>query len=379
MRVVVLGAGFAGLELSTRLSEELGDDTDVVLIDKSPGFVFGFSKLDVMFGRTTADAVFHPYTGFVKPGVQFVQAAVRSIDPTTKRVETDAGTFEGDILVIGLGADLDPSATPGLPEGGNEFYTEASAFALRDVLAAFDGGRVVIAVTRPPFKCPPAPSETALMMHDLLVAKGVRERSEITLVMPFPAPVPPSPDASRALLGAFAERGISWMPERGLREVDAARHVAVLTDDSEMPFDLLLAVPVHVAPPVVVESGLTVDGWIPVDPVTLLTSYPDVYAVGDVTSVGTPKAGVFSEGQAKVVADEIVARHRGAGAEGYDGRGICYVEFGDGKVGKVDVLFAPGQPPVGTLDGPSVALAGDKSQFGADRARRWFDQEWSNI
>jgi sulfide:quinone oxidoreductase len=379
MRVVVLGAGFAGLELSTRLSEELGDDTDVVLIDKSDGFVFGFSKLDVMFGRTTADAVFHPYAEFVKPGVRFVQAQVQSIDATNRRVETDAGAFEGDILVIGLGADLDPSATPGLLEGGHEFYTEAGAFALRDVLDRFTGGRVVIGVTRPPFKCPPAPSETALMMHDLLVGKGVRDQSEITLVMPFPVPIPPAPDASRALLAAFEEHGITWMAERGVRELDPARRVVILTDDSEVPYDLFLGIPVHVAPPVVVESGLTVDGWIPVDPATLATSHPDVYAVGDVTSVGTPKAGVFSEGQAKVVADEIIARHRGAESADYDGRGICYFEFGDGKVGKVDVVFAPGQPPVGTLAGPSVDLAGDKAEFGAMRARRWFGREWSNF
>ncbi len=171
------------------------------------------------------------------------------------------------------------------------------AFALRDVLAEFPGGRVVIAVTRPPFKCPPAPSETALMMHDLLVSKGVRDRSDITLVMPLPVPIPPSPDASQALLDAFAEHGITWMPERGVRALDPDRQVVILTDDTEVPYDLFLGIPVHVAPPVVVESGLTVNGWIPVDAATLATSYPDIYAVGDVTSVGTPKAGVFAESQ----------------------------------------------------------------------------------
>src|SRR5690349_7358914 len=256
MRVVVLGAGFAGLELSTRLSEELGADVDVVLIDQSAGFVFGFSKLDVMFGRSTADAVFHPYRDLVKPGVTFVQAAVHSIDPANKRVETDAGAYEGDVLVMSLGADLDPGATPGLLEGGHEFYTEAGAFALRDVLDAFDGGRVVVGVTRPPFKCPPAPSETVLMMHEFLTAKGVRDRSEITLVMPLPVPIPPSPGASQALLGAFEERGIAWVPNSGVVALDPERKVARLTDDTELPYDLFLGIPVHVAPPVVVESGL---------------------------------------------------------------------------------------------------------------------------
>lgn len=379
MRVVVLGAGFAGLELSTRLSEEFGDDVDVVLIDQSDGFVFGFSKLDVMFGRTTAEAVFHPYRDAVKPGVQFVQATVQSIDPATKRVETSAGAFEGDVLVVALGADLDPGATPGLLEGGHEFYTEAGAFALREILAEFDGGRVIVGVTRPPFKCPPAPSETALLVHELLVTKGVRDRSEVSLVMPMPVPVPPSPVASQTLLAAFAERGIAWVPNRGVRALDPDRQVVLLTDDTELPYDLFLGIPVHVAPPVVVDAGLTVDGWIPVDPATLETSFPDVYAVGDVTSVGTPKAGVFSEGQAKVVADAIIARQRGGEAATYGGRGVCYIEFGDGQVGKVDVVFLPGQSPVGELEGPSLALMGDKANFGADRIRRWFGREWSNF
>ena len=154
MRVVVLGAGFGGLELTTRLSDEFGNDVDVVLIDQSDGFVFGFSKLDVMFGRTPPAAVLHRYQDLVKPGVQFVQSTIRSIDPEAKRVDTDAGTFAGDVLVVALGADLHPEATPGLTEGGHEFYTVDGAFAARDVLSNFTGGRVIVAVTSTPFKCP---------------------------------------------------------------------------------------------------------------------------------------------------------------------------------------------------------------------------------
>src|SRR4249919_2543248 len=213
MRVVVLGAGFGGLELTTRLSEEFGTDVDVVLIDKSDDFVFGFSKLEVMFGRAHAEQVRHPYRDFVKPGVQFVRSTIRAIDPDTKRVETDAGTFDADILVVALGADLHPEATPGLVEAGYEFYTVAGAFALRDVLADFAGGRVIVAVTSTPFKCPPAPSETALLMHDFLTDRGLRDRSEISLVMPLGRPIPPSPVASDALLVAFGERDIHWHPE----------------------------------------------------------------------------------------------------------------------------------------------------------------------
>jgi len=212
-------------------------------------------------------------------------------------------------MVVALGADLDPAATPGLVEAGREFYTIDGAFAGRDVLDSFGGGRVIIGVTSTPFKCPPAPSETALMLHDYLVERGLRDASQISLVMPLGTPIPPSPAASEALLAAFAERGISWHPERLVRGLDPRRRIAILADGEEMPFDLFLGVPVHRVPAVVAESGMCVDGWIPVDPLTLETAYPDVYAVGDVTSVGTPKAGVFSERQASVVAAQLIARH----------------------------------------------------------------------
>jgi sulfide:quinone oxidoreductase len=378
MRVLVLGAGFGGLELTTRLSDELGDDVEVVLIDQSDGFVFGFSKLDVMFGRTDADAVHHPYRDLVKPGVRFVQATVRAIDPEARRVTTDAGDFDGDIMVVALGADLDLAATPGLVESGHEFYSEAGAFATREVLEQFRGGRVVVGVTSTPFKCPPAPSETVLLVHDYLTERGLRDDSEVALVMPLPAPIPPSPEACAALTRAFAERGIAWHAGRGVRALDAARKVAVLDDDSELPYDLYLGVPVHRAPAVVEESGMCVDGWIPVNPWTLETSFPGVYAVGDVTSVGTPKAGVFSEGQAALVADRIIAQHRGDDGGEYDGRGICYIEFGRGEVAQVNVVFLAGQQPVGEFGAPSVGYTADKKQFGSDRIRRWFGKDWTN-
>ena len=378
MRVVVLGAGFGGLQLTTRLSEALGDEAEVILIDRGDGFVFGFSKLDVMFGRATAETVVHSYADIVKPGVRFVSAVVERIDPITRRVETDKGSFDADVLVVALGADLDPSRTPGLVEAGHEFYTVAGAFAAREVLANFEGGRVVIGVTSTPFKCPPAPSETALLMHDYLVERGLRDVSEIALVMPLGAPIPPSPAASDALLHAFAERGIAWHPERLVRSLDPQRNVAVFADGDEIAFDLFLGVPTHRVPEVVARSPLCVDGWIPVDSRTLQTRFPDVYAVGDVTSVGTPKAGVFAEGQADIVADAIIARHRAStSGSAYDGTGICYLEFGAERVARVEVTFLSGERPNGRFDSPSEVLAADKADFGTSRIRRWFGREWS--
>jgi sulfide:quinone oxidoreductase len=373
LRVVVLGAGFGGLELSTMLSEALPDRLDLTLIDKNDSFFFGFSKLDVMFGRKTPEAVRYAYSAIVKPGVRFRQETITSIDPQRRVVTTDKGTYEADVLVVALGADYDLDATPGLREGGNEFYSFVGAERLREVLPAFTKGRAVIGVSSTPFKCPPAPSEAALLLHDYLSARGVRGACEISLVMPFGTPIPPSPAASRALLNAFAERGITFVSNRFVQALDPGRRVVVLDDASEMPYDLFLGIPKHRVPDVVALSGMTEDGWIPVDPKTLKTRFLGVYAVGDVASVGTPLAGVFSEGAAKVVAAALITKVNGGEPPApYSGRGSCYAEFGQGMVGRVDVDFLSGPAPTGSFEGPSSALAYDKQSFGSSRRKRWF-------
>src|SRR6266853_3473145 len=144
-RILVLGAGFGGLELSTLLSEAFGNDIEVTLIDKRDAFYFGFSKLDVMFGRTTPDAVLLPYTKILKPGVRFLQETISSIDPAAKRVTTDRGTHEADFLVVALGADYDFDATPGLADA-TEFYTVSGAARLGEILPRFTKGHVLIGV-----------------------------------------------------------------------------------------------------------------------------------------------------------------------------------------------------------------------------------------
>ncbi|HND50398.1 MAG TPA: FAD-dependent oxidoreductase [Anaerolineales bacterium] len=371
-KVLVLGAGFGGLELSSILSEELGNDLDLTLIDKNDSFFFGFSKFDVMFGRKTADAVRIQYRNMVKPGVTFKQEAVTAIDPAAKRVTTDKAVYEADVLVIALGADYDISHTPGLAEGGNEFYSFAGVEKLREVLPTFQKGRVLVGVTSTPFKCPPAPSEAALLTHDYLLERGIRSECEISLVMPFGIPIPPSPETSKALLRAFSERGISFVPDRLVRSLDASRRVATLDDGSEMPYDLFLGIPKHRVPQVVADSGLTEDGWIPVDTKTLKTKFENVYAVGDVNSVGTPKAGIFAEGAARTVAAQIIAQARNTDEPaGYRGVGACYIEFGAQRVGKVEVEFLAG-PPTGTYTEASEELAKDKVLFGSTRRQKWF-------
>ncbi len=372
-RILVLGAGFGGLELATVLSEALGDDAGVTLIEGGEAFVFGYSKLDVMFGHTAPEDVRLPYSDFAKPGIRLLAETITAIDPNARRVTTDAGVHDAEVLVVALGADYDFDATPGLAEAGNEFYSMGGAERVREVLPTFSRGRAIVGVCGAPFKCPPAPSEAALLLHDYLSERGIRNACEITLVMPFGTPVPPSPDTSAALLEAFAERGIEFVSGRRVASLDKARSAAVLDDGSELPYDLFLGVPKHRAPDVVLESGMAEDGYIPVDSHTLETRFPGVYAVGDVATVGVPKAGVFSEGAARVVAASLIARRQGGELpDGFDGRGSCYVEFGAGEVGRVDVDFLSGPKPTGTFQEPSPQLVAEKRHFGASRRARWF-------
>lgn len=372
-RVLILGAGFAGMELATCLSEAHGDSISVTLLDKSDTFMFGFSKLDVMFGKATAESLRLPYREFVKPGVSLKREQITAIDLAARRVVTDMATHEADFLVIALGADYDVSTTPGVVLGENEFYSIAGAARLRDVLPTFTRGHAVVGVCGAPYKCPVAPSECVLMLHDYLLQRGVRSNCQITLVSPLPSPVPPSPETSKALLAAFAERNIAFLPSSRVLSVDAASRVVKLDGGRELPCELFLGVPKNRAPDVVVATGMTEDGWVPVNPRTLETKYPGVYAVGDLAATGAPKAGVFAEGAAKAVAQNLSALINGQAPTAQNpGYGTCYVEFGGEQIGRVDVDFFGGPKPTGTFHEPSLEMREDKRGFGAVRRARWF-------
>ena len=370
-RIVVLGAGFGGLEVASAVSGALGAEAAVTLIDRADSFVLGYAKLEVLFGRASLAEVSTPYSAIAKPGVRFLREAIMEIDPAARRVTTGAGEYAADHLVIALGAGYDYDATPGLTEA-DSFYARAGAARLAGEIAAFDSGHAVVGVCGMPYKCSPAPSECALLLHEDLVRRGIRHRCEITYIVPSPNPVPPSPDAASALLAAFAERDINFVPGRRIASLERDRKIAGLDDGTEVAYDLFLGVPKHRAPQVVLDAGLAVEGFVPVDPGTLATSHPGVYAIGDCATAGVPKAGAFAEGAGRAVAERLVAEIRGQPApEPYSGAGACYVEFGGGQVGRVNISVIDGKPN-GTFSGPSEELAADKRRFGADRRARWF-------
>jgi len=372
-QVVVLGAGFGGLELASRLSDAVPDEVRVTLIDRSDGFTFGFSKLDIVFGGESAASVRIPYRELVNPGVEFRQELVTAIDPAARHVTTDGGSYEADILVVALGAEYDIDATPGLAEGGLEYYSIPGAERMRDALPEFDGGTILIGVLGQPYKCPPAPFEGAFLIHDQLVERGIRDRTEIRVIAPMSAPVPVTPEVSQRFLDELETRGIEYMAQKKVVELDPRKKEAVLESGEQFPYDLFVGIPIHRVPAVVAESGLTENGWVAVDRHNLMTPFPDVYAVGDLVNIPMPKAGVFAENAAGVVADDIVARLHGETlTRRYEGEGNCYIEFGGGRVAKVEVNFLGGPSPTAEVVGPSAELAAEKKTFAPTRRARWF-------
>jgi sulfide:quinone oxidoreductase len=371
--VVILGAGFGGLELASRLSDSLADEVRVTLIDQNESFTFGFSKLDILFGKTDVAAARLHYRDIAKVGVEFRQEHVTAIDPAARNVTTDRGSYDADILVVALGAEYDMAATPGFAEGGHEYYSIAGAERLRDALPGFTAGTILIGILGQPFKCPPAPFEGAFLLHDQLVERGIRDDAEIRVVAPMAAPVPVTPEVSQRFLDELQERGIEYVAENRVVGLDPSSREAVLESGERMPYDLFVGIPIHRAPAVVEQSGLTVAGWVAVDRDNLMTPFPNVYAVGDVVGIPMAKAGVFAENAAGVVADDIQARLRGEVLERrYEGEGNCYIEFGGGRVAKVEANFLGGPAPTAQVVGPSEALAADKKMFVSTRRARWF-------
>ena len=380
MKVLVLGAGFGGLELSTRLSEELGDDVDVTLIDKGEGFVFGFSKLDVMFGRRTRGRRACTRTrDIVKPGVRFVQTDIRSIDPTARRVETDAGSFDGDVMVVALGADLDPAATPGLVEAGHEFYTVAgrlrrSRRARRLRRRARRRRRHVDAVQVPAGAERDGVADARLPRPSGACASGrrspwscrcrCRSRRRPTRRRRSSRRSPSAASSgTRATSCASSTR-----PARSPASRTAARCRSTCSSACRRTG----------CRTVVAESGMCVDGWIPVDPVTLATAGRASTPSATSRASARPKAGVFAEGQAAVVAERDHRRRRAAArAAGLRraGRLLPRVRRRGCRRRRRHVRRRSGAV---RLPRRAVGRARprEKSAFGTTRIERWFGRDW---
>jgi sulfide:quinone oxidoreductase len=338
--VVVLGGGTGGVVAARRLRRDLGRDDRVVVIERDPLYRFAPSFLWVLTGERRPEQISVDLGRLRRRGIELVGAEAHAIDTDARRVETSRGPVAYDRLVVALGAELAPELLPGFAEAAHTVYTLEGALDAAAALEAFESGRVVVLVSRLPYKCPAAPYETALLTEALLRRRGVHERSRVDVYTPEPFPMPTAgPEVGAAVRSLLESRGIGFHPERTVEGIEPRARELVLEDGERVPFDLLLGIPPHRAPEVVLESRLAgPSGFIPVDRSTLATAVEGVSAIGDVTSIPIaggkflPKAGVFAHGQAEVVAERIAVELEGrTPTASFDGKGACFLELGDGK------------------------------------------------
>jgi len=352
--VLVLGGGVGGLVTANELRRRLDPADRVVVVERERRFLFQPSLLWLMVGRRRRQQIERPLRELLAPGVELVEADVRSIDPAARRVETTAGILAGDALVVALGAEADRDAVPGYREAALDFFSPEGASACARALDAFEGGHVVVTVAALPYKCPAAPYEAALLLDDELRRRRIRERCEIDVYSPEPAPMPVAgPVMGGAVVGLLKARGIRFHPGSRVERFEPGGREVVLADGGRVGYDLLAGVPPHRAPAVVRESSLGGEtGWIPVDRGTLETGHERVHAIGDVTTITLangkplPRAGVFAQGQGLVVARRIAAALAGQrAADTFDGVGYCWVETGAGRAAfAVGEFFAEPDP-----------------------------------
>lgn len=377
---LILGGGVGGLVAARELRRLLPKLHRVVLVEREPAFVFAPSLLWLMTGGRSAAKISRPIAKLEKRGIEVVRGEIERIDPEKREVSVGGRSLSGDYLVVALGAELAPDTIAGLREAGHNFYTLAGAEALRDALAGFGGGKLVVLTAAPAYKCPAAPYEAAMLLEAYLRKRKLRDKTPIDLYAAEPGPMAVAgPEVSKAVRQMVEARGITYHPEHQVKDVDPTARVLRFTNGAEASFDLLAYVPPHRAPSVVCEAGLVGEsGWMAVDRHTMETKHARVYALGDVVAIPLklgkplPKAGVFAHDEALAVAKNIARAITGKGKPAsYDGSGACFIESGDGKAGFGKGNFYAEPVPQVKLHAPGRRWHAAKVLFEKDFLRRW--------
>ncbi|HET6946907.1 MAG TPA: FAD/NAD(P)-binding oxidoreductase [bacterium] len=379
MKIVILGGGFGGITAAVELGRGVAREHTITLVERAPVFMMGLRMLWMVTGGATRRDGERQLAALQASAVEIRQATVQAIDVRGRTVRTDAGAVPFDYLIIALGAEPRPDLVPGFSPAVYNLYGVADAERLGQRIREFQGGRIVIAILGVPYKCPPAPYEAAMMLDDLLRRRGTRGDVQIQTFTPQPMSLPVvGPQNCAQVEGLLAARGIGFTPNRKVARVEGS--ALVFEDGVRVDADVLIGVPPHRPPAVVRDSGLQMRGeWLAVDPGTLRTSASGVFAVGDVNEIplangmALPKAGLFAESQAKVVAGQIIAELRRAPAPPpFDGVGYCFIETGGGQATMVQGHFLASPAPAITIAPPSAQALQQKIEFEHSRLLSWF-------
>ena len=376
-RVLILGGGFGGVAAAHHLRALLGPDDEVVLADRGTHFMMGFRKNTELAGRATMAAGRRPLAALERQGIRVIQGTVTRIDPALRAAEIDGGRLQADALVVALGAALDPEAVPGLADHALNAYDPDQVPRAARAVAARRDGLLMIGIFGAPYMCPPAPYELALLLEHTARARGTGPT--LTVFTPQPMSLPVLGAAGCDVLeGELDRRGIGFRPNAKATAVEPGR--VILADGEQLPFDLLLAVPPHRCPTLLVEAGLAEPGaWVRPDPGTLQTPFEGVWAIGDCTQIPLasgqpmPKAGVLAEAEGRVVAERIAARLAGREPTAvFDGQGACFLEVGGGEARMVRGRFLATPAPEVELTEASHRFLEEKARYERERLDTWF-------
>jgi len=375
--IVILGAGFGGLTAANALRKNLDQDQRITVIDKKSWFMMGLVKLWVLEGTRKLEESKVPLEALNAKGIEYLNDEAIKIDTATNRIQAkDHGWIHYDYLIVALGAELVPEKVPGFVERGYNLYDPQQVPVLREKLLSLKKGKVAIAIMGMPYKCPPAPYEASIIISNLLAKSGSRESVEIDVYSPAPIALPVAgPQISASVVEILSQHGIRFNASHKLQAVSET-HLE-FENGAKKDFDLLVGIPPHRAPEVARNSGLASGDWISVDSHTMKTSAKNVFAVGDVTEikVGTlalPKAGIFAEEEAKVVAQQIIDEIAGRQATAaFTGRGYCFMEVGNNRAGYLEADFYNQAGPVLKLEAPSEQNYEKKLDFERRRVKEW--------
>lgn len=379
LRTLILGGGFGGVATAHQ-ARLLGPEHEVLLVSRSTEFMMGFRKTAGLVAPGGMDGGRRALAGLEAHGVTVRHGDVTRIDPASRSIEVDGETIEGNALVVALGAETVPDAVPGLAEHAHNAYDPSAVPAASEALASMKEGRVAIGIFGAPYLCPPAPYELALLLQEAAEARGATLEFHVFTPQPMSLPVLGT-TGCEVIESRLGIRGIGFTANAKAERVESDR--VVLAGGNEIPFDLLLAVPPHRCPQVLVDAGLAEHGgWVKVDPGTLETSFDGVFAIGDCTAIplangqALPKAGAMAEAEGKVVAERIVTTWGRMRPEvEFDGYGACFLEIGGGEAMQVRGRFLAQPAPDVELLGPSAELLEEKRRYERERLETWFGPE----
>ncbi len=374
--VLILGGGTGGLVAASRLRRMLDAENRVVLVDRSPYYTYQPSLTWVMLDQRRLPRITRDLRDLRKKGIEVKTGEVVSLDPANKKVQLAKDELDYDYLIIAMGAAYSDKEVPGLNRAWT-FYHPDGADGIREELPAFGTGRIVIAAPRLPYKCPPSLYEGAFLIDSYFRKRRLRENIDIHVYTPEPAPLEQyGPEAGEKVATLLRQRNIGLTTEARIKSVDHEKREIEFEHGEPAPFEMFIASPVHLLPPMLNDAGLTgPDGWIAVDRETMATAMPDVYAIGDCNSVQIadgqtlPKSGVFAHGEAEVVARNLTAEIGGRDPIwAFGGQGACFMETGGGQGTYLSGNFYT-DPPQHTVRGPSRLMHWAK--VGAERIWLW--------